>query len=356
MPFAPKIHKDILAALEEYILPALQTQRVTQLLAEPPFDFDGIVNEIARKGWLVGKSFAPLQTDVVWKKQYVMATNSLRVMFVFRGTCATRIGITQNAARKLQPARKKELGGVNQLTLKAPAILCHPAFSIHSTGADRPHELVRQRGVLYYKVTKTDVRIQLSVCDEKETTTTHNLEINDDELTKLASLYLEKLRRGDLEDAQALQLVLMLRLRECLLHSNAIISNSCSVTPPLISAKAEKVLSPVHLQLCQELTEYVISHLHAPLTLRNLADRFNVSTVHLNYVFKQARGTTVMRFVTQMRIEAAKAIITKTPERINDVAQLVGFSSLASFSTVFQRYTGQSPNKYRKIRASKRII
>jgi AraC-like DNA-binding protein len=175
------------------------------------------------------------------------------------------------------------------------------------------------------------------------------LEIDDQELIRTAYLYLESLRMGSLQSAQSLLLGFTRRLRDNLLRHHAMLSNSCWITPPDILPDAAKVLSSANVQLCQSATEYIVSHLHADLSLKNLAKRFDVSTVHLNAVFVRARGITVMRFVTQMRLEAAKDLLATSPERVNDIAQLVGFASDASFCTVFQRQVGQSPGQYRKM-------
>jgi len=349
MPFPPQIHKEILLALERSIIPALQDYSVTQVLAEPPFDFSGVEYKIVQKKWLEYKKFAPLQTIAHWRKQCVMATQFPRIMVVFRGTCITRVGITKNTAQQIDAPQEENLGGINELMLHAPAVICHPPFMVHSSGVPRPDFVELNQGLFYCSITKSDVRISLNIRTSKSFLATHHLEIDDGELIRTAHLYIESLRMGSLQSAQSLLLGFMRRLRDNLLRHRAALSNSCWIIPPDILPEAPKVLSSSNLQLCQSVTEYIISHLHADLSLENLAKRFGVSSVHLNAVFRRARGITVMRFVTQMRLEAAKNILTTTPERVNDVAQLVGFASNASFCTVFQRRIGQSPGQYRKM-------
>lgn len=348
MPFAPKISKDILAALDEHILPALRTQRVTQLLAEPPFDFNGVGYQVIQQKLLQEKTFAPLQTIVQWKEQSVMATNFPRFMFVFEGVCKERIGMTPKLAQPLSAAERDMYGGIAEVTLHAPAVICHPAFTVHSSGAPQPKPYVHRGCAIYCKVVQSGIRLSLNVRSPAEAYATHNLEINDPDLAHMARLYIAELRADSHESAQALQLAFMLRMHRYLSQHRALISNSCWVTPPDILPDAAKVLSAANVQLCQHLTEHIINHLHSPLSLNALAKRFHVSGVHLNSVFKQAHGTTVMNFVTQMRLEAAKTILAAGQERISDIAQLVGFASNASFTNSFRRATGLSPKEYRK--------
>jgi AraC family transcriptional regulator of adaptative response / methylphosphotriester-DNA alkyltransferase methyltransferase len=79
-----------------------------------------------------------------------------------------------------------------------------------------------------------------------------------------------------------------------------------------------------------------------------IANRFHVSAFHLNRVFREAQGTTVMHYVTDLRIKSAQRMLRETDDRVNDIAQLAGFASATSFSTVFRKNTGLTPNQYRR--------
>jgi hypothetical protein len=102
MPFAPKIRKDILAALDDYIIPALRRDVVTQLIAEAPFDFADVEHRVLQKAFLADKELAPFPTILDWKRQRVMAMRFSRFMVIFKGTCIERAGITRQTARQLQ--------------------------------------------------------------------------------------------------------------------------------------------------------------------------------------------------------------------------------------------------------------
>jgi len=353
MPFAPQIRKDILNVLEEIIIPALQSQHLTQILAEPPFDFSTLEHQILQKGFLADKEYAPLQTEQIWEKQYIASVNTPTIMFAYDGICYERIGITKETAKQLNATQRKAVGGVNLLQLPAPALLSHPAFMPRSRGVPRPESLAHSGRSLLYRLTKSGIYVALNVRGPEEEYATHNLEINDPVLAQMANLYIEELRaRDNLEGARAQQLAFTHRLQRHLLHHRPAISNSCWVIPPKNNSTLSRSLSSKNMELCRDLAEYVIMHLHSSLTLKKLAAHFGVSTVHLNSTFKQAQGITVMRYVTQLRIEAAKKIIVEQPERINDVAKLVGFSSSASFCIVFRKHTGISPNKFRQTMTS----
>lgn len=349
MPFAPKIRKDALQALDQFIIPALQTQEILQILAEPPFDFRKAQHRILRKRFLADKVYAPLQTDQHWQKELVMSVNTPVLMFAYAGVCYERIGVTLQQAKHLSAREREQCGGVNVLRLPAPAMLCHPPFMLRSSGQSRPESLVETGRSLFCRLMKDRIALFLNVRGPDEESSSHNLEINDPLLVQMGHLYVEELRVTNNQDgAQAQLLAFMLRLRRYLLRHHPSISNSSWVVPPDSISSATKVLSAQNLELCRDVMEYIITHLHAPLTLNSLAHQFNISAAHLNFLFKQAYGTTVMRHVTLLRVEAAKKILLKTPERISDVALLIGFSSAASFGLVFQKQTGLSPRNFRQ--------
>jgi AraC-like DNA-binding protein len=345
MPFAPAIRKNIFKVLEEKIIPALESQKVPQVLAEPPFDFSCVKHEVLKKRFLEDKEHAPLQSVQSWKSAMVMSTNVPTFMFAYEGICYERVGITKKQARQLDAQQRKSHGGVNLLQLPAPSLLCHPAFMLRSLGAPRPESLMHSGRALMYRLTKNGIWISLNARGAEEESVTHPLEINDAALVQMGMLYMDELRSGEQTGAQALQLALLYHLKRYLLHHRPAISNSSWVTP---SDDLPSSLSSQNKKLCRDATEFIVTHLHSPLTLKDLANYFTVSTVHLNHIFKQAKGTTVMRYVTQLRIEAAKAILRDSSERINDVADLVGFSSAASFGLVFRNYTGLSPREFRQ--------
>jgi len=345
MPFAPAIQKNILRVLEEYIIPALESQAIPQLLAEPPFHFQSVPHKILQKRFLVDKPFAPLQSVQRWKEAMVMAANTPTVMIAYEGICYERVGITKMQAQQLNHQNQKTHGGVNLLQLPAPALLCHPAYMLRSLGAPRPESQAHSGKSLLYRLTKTGIWVSVNARGLEEESVSHALEINNSALLQMGSLYIDELRAGELAGAQAQQLAFMYHLRRHLTRHRTHVSNSSWVMP---SDDFPDTLSPAHRKLCHDVTAFMITHLHSPLTLQTLADQFGVSAVHLNHVFKHARGTTVMRYVSWLRVEAAKAILTESQERIKDVANLTGFSSAASFGLVFKSHTGLSPYEFRK--------
>src|SRR5690606_1568831 len=115
MPFASKIRKDALLALDQFIIPALQTQEILQILAEPPFDFKSTQYQIVQQDFLADKPYVPLQIEEHWYQQLVMSANTPVLMFAYDGVCDERIGITHQQAQMLNVPERQQFGGVNVL-------------------------------------------------------------------------------------------------------------------------------------------------------------------------------------------------------------------------------------------------
>ncbi len=87
---------------------------------------------------------------------------------------------------------------------------------------------------------------------------------------------------------------------------------------------------------------------HAPPTLAAIGRRLGMSRRTLQRRLHE-RGVTFGQIVDSVRREAAMAAI-KTPARISiqEVARACGFEDLKSFRRAFRKWTGRSPNDYRR--------
>lgn len=92
---------------------------------------------------------------------------------------------------------------------------------------------------------------------------------------------------------------------------------------------------------------YVQNHITEPLCLDDLAQEVGLSKYHFSRTFKAVAGTTPMRFVRQVRVEAARSLLLSTSWTLKAIAQQVGFSDEFQLSRVFRRVTGIPPSEVR---------
>lgn len=79
----------------------------------------------------------------------------------------------------------------------------------------------------------------------------------------------------------------------------------------------------------------------------DLSERVGVSKSHLVRAFSRAMGITPGRYLVQVRVEAAKALLLDTGHTIETIAALCGFSGANYLCKVFKRETGLTPAAWR---------
>ena len=112
----------------------------------------------------------------------------------------------------------------------------------------------------------------------------------------------------------------------------------------LVSAGLRGGLAPHKLQ---KVLMYIEEKLAEPVGVRELAAQVHMSPFHFARRFKQAVGTPPHGYITQVRIESAKGLLSGTNLALVEVATRVGYRTQAHFTGVFHRYVGTTPRAYR---------
>ena len=85
------------------------------------------------------------------------------------------------------------------------------------------------------------------------------------------------------------------------------------------------------------------------LSLQKVCSALAVSKSYLSSVFKAHSGMTVVEYLTGVRIERAKLLLSSEDRKIYEVAGAVGFRDAHYFSLTFKKQTGQSPTEFREL-------
>lgn len=89
--------------------------------------------------------------------------------------------------------------------------------------------------------------------------------------------------------------------------------------------------------------EYLNENLSRPLSLDELSSRFYVSKHHMNKVFRQATGTTVIDYVARKRITLAQQMIAQGVPA-GEAALRTGFHDYSVFYKAYKKIMGCSPS------------
>ena len=91
----------------------------------------------------------------------------------------------------------------------------------------------------------------------------------------------------------------------------------------------------------------IISHdLSKSYSNNELAQYACLSVTQFKKIFKQSIGLSCQKYLTKLRMEKAKALITHTDTPISIIADLCGYQSPSAFSRKFKDYFGDTPKSF----------
>ncbi|HEV2296116.1 MAG TPA: helix-turn-helix transcriptional regulator [Tepidisphaeraceae bacterium] len=83
------------------------------------------------------------------------------------------------------------------------------------------------------------------------------------------------------------------------------------------------------------------------LSVASIAERLNYHRVSLSRLFHRHTGTTLIDYLTQVRLQEARALLQHTPDKIAQVARKCGFREPSYFCRWLRKHTGLPPGQLR---------
>jgi len=94
--------------------------------------------------------------------------------------------------------------------------------------------------------------------------------------------------------------------------------------------------------------QYILSKVHLGHSVASLAQHFHMSTRNLSRVFSKGTGVTLIAFLNDARIDAARRFLESTDLSIKEIASRCGFENGESLRRLFTRRLEISPLEYRQ--------
>lgn len=91
---------------------------------------------------------------------------------------------------------------------------------------------------------------------------------------------------------------------------------------------------------------YLMDNYYKATSVEDIAKHQLISSKYLMRIFKSETGTTINRYLTDLRIEAAKILLASGRYKVNDIAYITGFNDTRYFRTIFKKCTGIIPSEY----------
>ncbi len=93
---------------------------------------------------------------------------------------------------------------------------------------------------------------------------------------------------------------------------------------------------------------YIYSNYEKPLQVGGIANHVSLSRYYFSRIFKKETGRSPNECLAEVRINAAKKLLSEKDFPISEIAEKCGFTNTSHFSRFFREKTGQSPASFRK--------
>ncbi len=103
-----------------------------------------------------------------------------------------------------------------------------------------------------------------------------------------------------------------------------------------------------------DLLNKIIEHINANYTnydfsIQALGEEFGMSSPNICRYFQLHFGTTILSYITSLRINKATELLINTDYGVNDIAEKVGYLNQTTLTRRFKKVIGVTPSKYRNL-------
>jgi AraC-like DNA-binding protein len=85
----------------------------------------------------------------------------------------------------------------------------------------------------------------------------------------------------------------------------------------------------------------------APHSIASLASRTGLNQCYLKAAFRAVTGTTIARYLRDLRMYQARAMIENSRHSIQETALFVGYANPSHFAAAFRKVHGMAPSELR---------
>lgn len=101
-------------------------------------------------------------------------------------------------------------------------------------------------------------------------------------------------------------------------------------------------------KIIEQIKQLVGENYDQDLSLEGLANQVYLTPSYLSYLFKKETGQSLIRYITQVRMEKAAELLQDTNIKIVEICQMLGYRSSNYFIQSFRQYYGVTPAKFRE--------
>ncbi|MBA4054933.1 MAG: hypothetical protein C0490_09495, partial [Marivirga sp.] len=133
-------------------------------------------------------------------------------------------------------------------------------------------------------------------------------------------------------------------------HVRALLTLQLFHFNPIVTGKRIRLDGKINKRdedILLEVKKYIDQHFLNPSSLDTLSKHFGINEFKLKHGFKVLFDTSPMRYLQYKRLEFSCFLLRETDKTIKTIADEIGYSHAANFTTAFTRTFGNSPLYYR---------
>jgi AraC-like DNA-binding protein len=104
----------------------------------------------------------------------------------------------------------------------------------------------------------------------------------------------------------------------------------------------------VDSEIVESVIHYLYMNYKSKVKLEDISKQFMTNKTTLNQHFKAATGSSIIAYLSHIRMQMASSLLRNTKLPTNDIMLAIGFTDSSHFIRTFKRYAGHSPSDYRK--------
>lgn len=97
-----------------------------------------------------------------------------------------------------------------------------------------------------------------------------------------------------------------------------------------------------------DIIDYIDKHYKSKLTLKMIADHFEINESYLSRMFKNETGKNLIYFINERKMKKALELLSEPHMMIKEASSMVGMDDQFYFNKVFKKFYGVSPSEFRK--------
>ena len=82
------------------------------------------------------------------------------------------------------------------------------------------------------------------------------------------------------------------------------------------------------------------------ITLGYVAEKVHLAPAYVSYIFKKETGQTLIKYITEVRMEKARMLLEQGELKIVQIARACGYENQSYFNRAFKNYFGVTPKQF----------